>query len=125
MAKWSLDGNMDAMLANIAQSDMLHVCSGQPANYAGIAAVQLASVALTAGAGNGDYTLANGDTSGRKLTVAAQTAVSITASGTATHIALSDGSATLYYVTTCTSQALTSGGTVDVPAWDIEVADPA
>jgi len=125
MAKWSLDANMDAMLANIAQSDMLHVCSGQPANYAGIAAVQLASVALTAGAGNGDYTLANGDTSGRKLTVAAQSAVSISVSGTATHIALSDGSATLYYVTTCTSQALTSGGTVDVPAWDIEVADPA
>lgn len=125
MAKWSLDANMDAMLANIAQSDMLHVCSGQPANYAGIAAVMLAEVALTAGAGNGDYTLANGDTSGRKLTVAAQSAVSITNSGTATHIALSDGSATLYYVTTCTSQALTSGGTVDVPAWDVEVADPS
>ena len=125
MAKWSLDANMDAMLANIAQSDMLHVCSGQPANFAGIAAVMLAEVALTAGAGNGDYTLANGDTSGRKLTVAAQSAVSITNSGTATHIALSDGSATLYYVTTCTSQALTSGGTVDVPAFDIEVADPS
>lgn len=126
MAKWSLDANMDAMLANIADNaDMLHVCSGQPANYAGIAAVLLAEVALTVGAGNGDYTLANGDTSGRKLTVAAQNGVSITASGTATHIALSDGSATLYYVTTCTSQALTSGGTVDVPAWDIEVADPS
>lgn len=125
MAKWSLDANMDAMLANIAQSDMLHVCSGQPANFAGIAAVMLAEVALTAGAGNGDYTLANGDTSGRKLTVAAQNAVSITNSGTATHIALSDGSATLYYVTTCTSQALTAAGTVDVPAFDIEVADPS
>lgn len=125
MAKWSLDGNMDAMLANIAQSDMLHVCSGQPANYAGIAAVMLAEVALTAGAGNGDYTLADGDTNGRKLTVAAQSAVSITTSGTATHIALSDGSATLYYVTTCTSQALTSGGTVDIPAFDIEVSDPS
>lgn len=126
MAKWSLDANMDAMLANIANNaDMLHVCSGQPANYAGIAAVLLAEVALTVGAGNGDYTLADGDTSGRKLTVAAQAGVSITASGTATHIALSDGSATLYYVTTCTSQALTSGGTVDVPAWDVEVADPS
>lgn len=126
MAKWSLDGNMDAMLANIADNaDMLHVCSGQPANYAGIAAVLLAEVALTVGAGNGDYTLADGDTSGRKLTVAAQSAVSITATGTATHVALSDGAAVLYYVTTCTSQALTSGGTVDVPAWDVEVADPS
>lgn len=126
MAKWSNDANMDAMLENIADNaDMLHVCSGQPANYAGIAAVLLAEVALTAGDGNGDYTIANGDTSGRKLTVAAQSGVSITASGTATHIALSDGSATLIYVTTCTSQALTSGGTVDVPAFDIEVADPS
>jgi hypothetical protein len=29
----------------------------------------------------------------------------------------------LLYVTTCTSQSLTSGGTVTVPAWDIEIAD--
>lgn len=126
MAKWSLDANMDAMLANIANNaDMLHVCSGQPANYAGIAAVLLAEVALTVGAGNGDYTLADGDTSGRKLTVGAQSAVPITASGDATHVALSDGATTLYYVTTCTLQSLTSGGTVDVPAWDVEVADPS
>lgn len=125
MAKWSADANMDAMLAAIAAADMLHVCSGQPANYAGIAAVELASVALTAGAGNGDYTLANGDSSGRKLTVGAQSAVSITGSGDATHVALSDGSSTLIYVTTCTTQTLTSGGTVDVPSWDIEVADPS
>jgi hypothetical protein len=126
MAKWSLDANMDAMLANIANNaDMLHVCSGQPANYAGIAAVLLAEVALTVGAGNGDYTLADGDTNGRKLTIAAQSALDISTSGTATHIALSNGSDTLYYVTTCTSQALVDTGTVDVPAWDIEVADPS
>jgi len=31
----------------------------------------------------------------------------------------------LYYVTTCTSQALTSGNTVNFPAWDIEIADPS
>lgn len=126
MAKWSLDANMDAMLANIADNcDELHVCSSQPANFAAIAAAELASVALTLGAGNGDYTLADGDTNGRKLTVAAQSGMSITASGTATHIALSNGTDTLYYVTTCTSQALTSGGTVDCPAFDIEVADPS
>jgi hypothetical protein len=31
----------------------------------------------------------------------------------------------LLYVTTCTSQALTAGNTVTVPAWDIEIADPS
>lgn len=117
------DAYMDAMLALIDDADTLTVCSAQPANVAGIAAVTLASVALTPGAGNGDFTLANGDTNGRKLTVAQQAAIAITASGDATHVVIDDG--TNLYVTTCTSQTLTSGGTVTVPAWDIEVADPA
>jgi hypothetical protein len=48
--------------------------------------------------------------------------------GTATHVALIiTGSSTLLYGTTCTSQALTANGsnTVNVPAFDIEIADPA
>lgn len=123
MAKACSDAYMDAMLALIDDADTLTVCSAQPANVAGIAAVALADVTLTPGAGNGDFTLANGDTSGRKLTIAQQASVPIDASGTATHVVLDDG--TNLYVTTCTSQALTSGGTVTVPAFDIEVADPS
>lgn len=124
MAKWSLDAHMDAMLNNIALSDTLYVCTAQPANFAGIAAVALADVTLTPGDGNGDFTIGDGDSSGRKLTVAAQSAVPIDTSGSATHIALAEGGDTLMYVTTCTTQALTSGGTVDVPGWAITVADP-
>lgn len=123
MAKWANDSMMDASLAYVATGTRLVVTSGQPANFAGIAAVALADVTMTAGNGNGDYTIANGDTSGRKLTVAQQSNVPIDSSGTATHVCIDDGT-TLLYVTTCTSQALTSGGTVTVPAWDIEVADP-
>jgi len=123
MAKAAADVFIDGGLDRIDDCVTLSVCSAQPANYAGIAAVMLAAVALTAGAGNGDYTKANGDTSGRKLTVAQQAAIAITSSGTATHVVLDDG--TDIYVTTCTSQALTSGGTVTVPAFDIEIADPA
>ena len=122
MAKWSLDANMDAMLAEIAECTRLVVCSGQPANFAGIAAVALADVTLTAGDGNGDYVIAD-DTSGRKITIAQQADIDIDASGTATHISLDDG-ATLKYVTTCTSQALVDTGTVTVPAWKISVGDP-
>lgn len=123
MGKASPDATLDATLAKIATAVNETVCSAEPANFAGIAAVALADVALTAGDGNGDYVIANGDTSGRKVTVGQQADVPIDASGTATHIALDDGSA-LIYVTTCTSQALTSGGTVTIPAWKVEIADP-
>lgn len=125
MAKAIPDAVYDAALGNIANNmDMLHVCSAQPGSYAAISTYMLAQVALTAGDGNGDYTISNGDVSGRKLNIAAQNGVSITNSGNATHIVLSNGSDTLGPVTTCTTQALTSGGTVDVPTWDIEFADP-
>ena len=40
---------------------------------------------MTAGDGNGDYTIANGDNSGRKVTLEAQTAVTLTDDGTITH----------------------------------------
>jgi hypothetical protein len=123
MAKFVPDATLDAYLAKLATATRLCVLSGQPSVFGDIAALILASVAMTAGLGNGDYTAANGDTSGRKVTVAQQAAMSITASGTANHISLDDGAA-LIAVTTCTSQALTSGGTVTSPAWDAELADP-
>lgn len=122
MAKFTDDSVLDAALAKIATATRMVVTSAQPANFAGIAAVALADATLTAGAGNGDYTLANGDVSGRKLTVGAQSAIPVDASGTATHVCLDDGT-TLLQVTTCTSQALTSGNTVNVPAYDIEFSD--
>lgn len=123
MGKAAPDATIDAMFDYVDQSNIMHVCSGEPANYAGIAAVSLASVAMTPD--TGDFTKANGDVSGRKVTVAAKNAIPVTASGTATHIVLARTTdSTLRYVTTCTSQALVSGNTVNVPAWDIEVADP-
>lgn len=114
-----IDGGLDRMDDCVT----LTICTTEPANFAAIAALKLASVVLTAGAGNGDYTKANGDTSGRKLTIAQQLDLAITASGDAQHIVLDDG--VNIYVTTCTLQTLTSGGTVTVPAFDIEIADPA
>lgn len=122
MAKQAPDATIDSMFDYVDQSTIQHVCSAEPANYAGIAAVTLANVTMTA---DTDYTKANGTTSGRRVTVAAKSAVPVTASGTATHIAIARvADTTLRYVTTCTSQALVSGNTVNIPAWDIEVADP-
>jgi len=123
MGKASPDQVLDAALDEIATSTRLTVLTDEPANFAGIAALLLASVTVTAGDGNGDFTIADGDTNGRKLTTAQQADISITGTGDADHVALDDGT-DLQYVTTCTLQGLTSGGTVTVPAWDIEIADP-
>lgn len=125
MAKWQNDLMLDAAL-NWLKSDAtyaatkLHVCSSQPTTYAEAnATYMLAQVAID----SSDFTgPANGDTNGRKISINEQADISVTNSGTAEHIALTNAD-TLLYVTTCTSQALTSGNTVTVPAWDIEIAD--
>lgn len=125
MAKFAVDAVLDGTLDIIATATKLVVCSAQPTTYAEAnSTYALADIVID----SGDFTKANGDTSGRKITIGAQSSVLIDASGTATHIALViTGSSTLLYGTTCTSQALTANGsnTVNVPAWDIEIADPA
>jgi hypothetical protein len=124
MGKAIADAVFDAALAKLATSVNQTVCTDEPANFAGIAAVDLATSTLVAGHGNGDWTIANGSVSGRKASVDSRSGVSIFASGEADHIAYDDGSA-LLGVTTCTAQALTSGGTVTVPAHTpLEITDP-
>jgi len=118
MAKKVDDTVLDAALGVIDNSTRMVVTSAEPANFAGIAAVALADVVMA----GGDFAIANG-TSGRKVTVAAKSAVTIDSSGTATHVCLDNGSV-LLYVTTCTSQALVAAGTVDIPAWIIQIDDP-
>lgn len=123
MAIFGADANPNAYLAKVATGTRWTMCSAQPANFAGIAAVALADVAVTAGDGNGDYTIADGDTSGRKLTFAQQDDVAVDSTGTATHLAIDDGT-TLLFVTTTPSTLLTSGNTVNFLAWTLEVRDP-
>ena len=70
-----------------------------------------------------DYTIADGVTDGRRVTMSQKADVSVTNSGTGTHVALVTATE-LKTVTTCTSQAVTSGNTVTFNAWDQEIADP-
>jgi len=124
MAKYANDSMMDAALDYLKNNvTRICVCSAQPTTYTeAITTYELADVTVD----STDFTHANGDSSGRKTTVAAQSGVTIDNSGTATHVALvSVSDTTLRYVTTCTSQTLTAGGTVDIPAFDIEIADPS
>lgn len=124
MAKWQNDSMLDAALDYIKNNcDLMIVCSSQPTNYTeATSTYALADVAMS----GTDFTHADGDSSGRKTTVGAKSSITVDASDDAEHIALvKTGTTTLLYVTTCTLQALTMGNTVNVPAWDIEIADAA
>jgi hypothetical protein len=123
MAKSVNTAVLDLALNDVkTNGNKMVVCSAQPTTYAEAnATYMLANVAMAAG----DYTLAAGDVSGRKVTTGAKTGIAITNSGTATHVAIIDTvNSILKLVTTCTSQALSVGGTVDVPAWKWEINNP-
>lgn len=117
MGKVMTNAMIDGGLDKIATCTTMTVCAGQPTSYADIAARALATTTLTAG----DFTIANGDVSGRKITVAAQAGLTVDTAGTADHVTIDDG--VDYVITTATSQALVSG-TVSVPAYDSEISDP-
>ena len=116
-----LDAAFDWIRARVTQ---MTVCSTQPTTYAqATSTYKLADVPLT----STGIAVADGAVNGRKMTIAAKSGVTIDVSGTAAHIALagSTGATVLLFVTTCTTQALTSGGTVDIPAWTDTISDVA
>ena len=73
-----------------------------------------------------DFTIANGDTSGRKATVAAQSSIGVGATGNCNHIAINDtDNSKVLLVTEATSQSLTSGNAASTNAFDDEIEDPS
>ena len=121
MAKSVNDDVLDGAFDVLDQANLMTACSAEPTTRTeAVTTYALADAVMTV---DTDYTKANGDTSGRKVTVAAKADQAVDTTGTATHVALVDATR-LLYVTTCTSQALTSGNTVSFPAWDVEIADP-
>lgn len=121
MAKTVHDDVLDGAFDVLDQANIMTVCSSQPTTRTeAITTFKLADATMVP---DTDFTKANGDTSGRKVTVASKADQAVDSSGTATHVALCDGTR-LLYVTTCTSQVLTAGNTVTFPAWDVEIADP-
>jgi hypothetical protein len=126
MAKAVDDKVLDAALNVIGGSNQMSLCEGQPLNRTeaitakGSGGKMLAIVSMS----GGDYTNANGDTSGRKVTVAAKSGLSVGDTGTGDHVALVDAT-DLNYVTTAAAQAVTAGGTVNIDSWKAEIEDPA
>jgi len=97
-----------------ANCNIMTACNAEPTTRTeAITTYKLADVAMS----GTDFTPA-ADGGGRKLTVSAKSAVPIDTTGDAIYIALCDATR-LLYVTTCTLQTLTSGGTVDFPSFDI------
>lgn len=128
MGKLVHDNVLDAALQYLEDNvDWISVCEGAPITYEhahsnkGVGAGKVLAHSITPTfTGPGD-----GDASGRKTTVDQEASITVDVSGDADHVALVfTGSILLLYVTTCTLQALTSGNTVTIPAWDIEIADP-
>lgn len=130
MPKYQNDLMLDAALDYIIDNcDEMRVCTSDVLTGGTPDITKIEGASALTGAismSSGDFTKDDGDVSGRKVTVGAKNDQSITATGSAEHIVLVDSTGpTVLYMTTCTAQSLTSGNNVSVPAWDIEVRDPA
>lgn len=120
MAKAAPTGTLDAFLDKIATANIMTLCSAEPTTRTeAVTTYALADVAMA----GGDFTKAAGSPDGRQTTVGSKSGVAVDASGTATHVALSDAS-NLIYVTTCTSQAVTSGNTASISSWVVTIRAP-
>jgi hypothetical protein len=122
MAKKTSDASTDAALNYIKDNvETMYLCSAEPADYAGISAVSLADVAV----GSADVTVGAG-TGGREYEVAQKSGITIDSSGDVTHIVLAKDSATseLLDITTCTSTAVSTGGSATVNSWTRTIQDP-
>lgn len=106
---------IDPSLDKTATATQLLACAGQPSDRADA----LTKALMTISVSSGDFTKANGDVSGRKVTVAQKSGV-FSASGTADHICLIDGT-TLLDVTTCAATGVTSGGNGTINSWKREI----
>lgn len=125
MARFADDSLMDAMLESLkTRPNLLTVTVGQPVGRASaitIGGQALAQVVMTSTSFTGPQA---GDVSGRKLIVTQQAGLTVSATGNADHVCLTTA-ASLLYITTATTQTLTSGNSLTVNAWDVEVLDPS
>lgn len=112
---------LDGSLNVVRSATRMVALGGEPATYAAADSGKLAEATLA----TGDFILGAGDISGRKVSIAAKSGMTVLANGTANHVALLDpGTSRLLYVTTCPAQALVTGGVVSIAGWSIEIGAP-
>jgi len=116
MAKWAhadtLDGGLTSIKTNATRMILISAYSAGD-SYATVTGNALATVTMA----SGDYTISTSG-SNRVLTTATKSATASASSATPNlHIAFTDGSSKVLWVTDETSdQAITSGNTVNFPA---------
>lgn len=112
-----LDGALNILTSNGTRIDL---CTSEPTTYSGISSVS---------AGNGTMSIgsaADRTGGGREVTVGAVANGTVTATATATHYTISNGSNALYASgALSSSQAVTSGNAWTMAAFKISIPDPA
>lgn len=117
------DSIFDSGLGHFAaNSEKLHICSAEPANYAGVSGVSLGEKSSPTVSSPADRS-----GGGREVTVSAISDGSVTGTGTATHWAIVDDTGTelLAAGVLSASQGVTSGNTFTLTAFTIGIPDPA
>ncbi len=121
MGKWVADQVLDGALAVISTATRMVAVNGQPESYAAAWNGRLAEIAL----GSADFSIGQGETSGRRIVLSAKENATVLANGTADHVALlHTGDEQLLYVTTCPPQVLGAGGAVSFEGWSVEIGAP-
>lgn len=121
MGKKTGDEVYDAALNHVKNNvTQMILCDAEPADRAAALASALVSVAMV----SGDVTVSDGAVSGRRLTVAAKSGQSATATGNYNHTCLISATGLLLVTTAGTARSLQSGDSVDIPAWNYELRDP-
>lgn len=123
MAAYINDTVLDQALSYIdTNAENLYICSAQPTTFTEASSTyKLGTKASpTIGAPT------NGDSTGRKVVVSAITDGSVSATGTAAWIAITDDSASMLLVAQelSATQGVTSGNTFSLTEFDITIPDP-
>ena len=123
MSNYIVDAVPNAALQYLEDNvTALHICSGDPADRAAVLTNSLGNVAVDAT----DFTIANGDTSGRKSTMGQQSIASASASGTGAVACLINATVLVWRADLSATQSITSGNPITVNAVDVdEIRDPA
>ena len=116
------DAIYDGGLLALAAAVRVDICHTEPTTYGQATTTGTYSVGnytITAGSGGGDWLIAAGDVSGRKLTLLAQTGNNGTATGTGSFLAFTDNSSILYGVIDGDGDTVNSGSPVDIAEVDV------
>ena len=116
----------DAALDKVATCTRVDVCTTEPTTLTeATTTYSVGNYTLTAGDGGGDWVIADGDTSGRKLTLQAQSGNNGTGTGAANFLGFTDGT-TLLYTCAGDGDTVNNGSAFTIAATNIfEIRDPA